>query len=65
MKKKELLKAEYPSIYKMKNFMYSIGKKSIIGAASVVLDNVKSTAIYFGNPAKFYKKIDIHNRPKL
>ena len=43
----------------------SIGKKSIIGAASVVLDNVKSTSIYFGNPAKFYKKIDIHNRPKL
>ena len=43
----------------------SIGKKSIIGAGSVVLNNVKSNSVYLGSPAKFYKKIDIHIRQKL
>ena len=40
-------------------------KKSIIGAGSVVLNDVKPNSVYIGNPAKFFKKIDIHNRPKL
>ena len=43
----------------------SIGKKSVIGAGSVVLNNVKSNSVYLGSPAKFYKKIDIHIRQKL
>ena len=43
----------------------SIGKKSVIGAGSVVLNDIKPNSVYIGNPAKFFKKIDIHNRPKL
>jgi acetyltransferase-like isoleucine patch superfamily enzyme len=29
------------------------------------LNDVKPNSVYIGNPAKFFKKIDIHNRPKL
>ena len=34
-----------------------IGENSIIGAGSVVTRNVKKNSIYFGNPAKFIRKI--------
>lgn len=34
-----------------------IGKNSIIGAGSVVLENVPENTIYVGNPAKFLKSI--------
>ena len=37
----------------------SIGKKSVIGAGSVVLNDVKPNSVYIGNPAKFFNKIDI------
>ena len=43
----------------------SIGKKSIIGAGSVVMNDVKPNLVYIGYPARGVKKIDIHNRPKL
>ena len=34
-----------------------IGENSIVGAGSVVTRNVKKNSIYFGNPAKFIRKI--------
>lgn len=35
-----------------------IGKNSIIGAGSVVSKNVSANQIVYGNPAKFYKKVN-------
>lgn len=35
---------------------FSIGKNAIIGACSQVRDNVGDNEIWFGNPAKFFKK---------
>ena len=34
-----------------------IGKNSMIGAGSVVTKNINNNALYFGNPAKFIKKL--------
>lgn len=36
---------------------FSIGKNSIIGACSQVRDNVSENEVWFGNPAKFFKKL--------
>lgn len=36
---------------------FVIGKKSIIGACSQVRSNIGDNEIWYGNPAKFYKKI--------
>ena len=35
---------------------FSIGQKAIIGACSQVRDNVGDNEIWFGNPARFFKK---------
>lgn len=35
---------------------FSIGKNAVIGACSQVRDNVGDNEIWYGNPAKFYKK---------
>lgn len=35
-----------------------IGKNSMIGAGSVVTKNIPSNELWFGNPAKFVRKID-------
>lgn len=37
---------------------FSIGKNSIIGACSQVRDNVGENEIWYGNPAKLFKKTD-------
>lgn len=42
-----------------------IGKWSIIGAGSVVVNDVKANSAYKGIPSKFYKNINSNNRPKL
>lgn len=38
-----------------------IGKKSIVGAGSVVTKNIPANEIWAGNPAKFIKKNDTNN----
>ncbi|RMG82806.1 MAG: acyltransferase, partial [Bacteroidetes bacterium] len=35
---------------------FNVGKNSIIGACSQVRSNIGDNEIWFGNPAKFYKK---------
>ncbi len=37
---------------------FHIGKHAVIGACSQVRDNVGDYEVWFGNPAKFYKKIE-------
>lgn len=34
-----------------------IGKNSIVGAGSVIVENIKEYSLYFGNPAKFIKSL--------
>ena len=35
-----------------------VGLNSIIGAGSVVLKNIEANSVYYGNPAKFIRKIE-------
>ena len=42
-----------------------IGKWSVVGAGSIVINELKSNSVYIGNPAKISRKISSKNRPKL
>ena len=39
-----------------------IGKKSIIGACSIISKNIPDNEVWAGNPAKFIRKMNDENR---
>jgi len=42
----------------------TIGKHAVVGAGSVVTKDVPANEVWFGNPAKFHKKIEFGNKQK-